>query len=94
MVDGTVSVTNEEVAATTPATTGSTGGAAGAAPATTPAAKVDLPDTAWPTGGYYWTVVPVVAEAVPTPVAPAPGASFPVQYRETELPQDACQPAA
>lgn len=91
MVDGTVSVTNEEAAATTPATTGSTGGAAGAAPATTPAAKVDLPDTAWPTGGYYWTVVPVIAEAIPTLVAPAPGASVPIQYRETELPQDACQ---
>ena len=77
MVDGTVSVTNEEVAATTPATTGSTGGAAGAAPTPTPTAKVDLPDTAWPTGGYYWTVVPVVAEPIPTAGATAPGASLP-----------------
>ena len=57
--------TNEEVAATTAATTGSTGGAA-PHPAATPAAKVDLPDTAWPTGGYYWTVVPVVVEPMPT----------------------------
>ena len=88
MVDGTVSLSNEEVAAaTTPATTGSTG----AAPAATPAAKVDLPDTAWPTGGYYWTVVPVVVEPVPTAVAPLPGAPIPIRYRETELPQDACQ---
>jgi hypothetical protein len=95
MVDGTLSTTNEQVAAaTTPATTGSTGGAA--APAATPtAAKVDLPDTAWPTGGYYWTVVPVVAEPIPgPPVAPGPsGVPAPVsyRYRETELPQDACQ---
>ena len=86
MVDGTVAVTNEEVAA--PA---ATPGAPAAAPAATPAAKVDLPDTAWPTGGYYWTVVPVVPEAIPTPTPPLPGASIPIRYRETELPQDACQ---
>ena len=92
MVDGTVSVTNEQVAAaTTPTTTGSTGGASGTAPAATPAAKVDLPDTAWPTGGYFWTVVPVVAEPIPTSVAALPGAAIPIRYRETELPQDACQ---
>ena len=57
MVDGTVSVTNEEVAAAAPQ---QATGAAPAAAAPTTAAKVDLPDTAWPTGGYYWTVVPVV----------------------------------
>ena len=91
MVDGTVSVTNEDAAASTPATTGSTGAATGGAPAATTAAKVDLPDTAWPTGGYYWTVVPVVAEPIPTTVAALPGASVSIQYRETELPQDACQ---
>ena len=47
--------------------------ATGAAPAATTAAKVDLPDTAWPAGGYYWTVVPVVAEPVPTTALRASG---------------------
>jgi hypothetical protein len=84
-LDGADSVTNEETAA--PAA----GSAAPAAPASTPAAKVDLPDTAWPTGGYYWTVVPVVVEPKPTAVPPLPGAAVPIRYRETELPQDACQ---
>ena len=55
------------------------------------AAKVDLPDTAWPTGGYYWTVVPVVPVPQFQDVVPLPGATIPVEYRETELPQDVCQ---
>ena len=55
------------------------------------AAKVDLPDTAWPTGGYYWTVVPVVPIPQASDVVPLPGAGVPVEYRETELPQDVCQ---
>ena len=88
MVDGTVAVTNEEAAAPAAAP-----GAATAAPAPTTAAKVDLPDTAWPTGAYYWTVVPVVLELIPAP--PASGTGVPALpsflYRETELPQDACQ---
>ena len=87
-LDGSDSQTNEE-GAVTPATAASS--TAPAAPATTAAAKVDLPDTAWPTGGYYWTVVPVVVEPKPTAAPPLPGASVPIQYRETELPQDACQ---
>ena len=88
MVDGTVAVTNEEVVA--PA---ATPGAATATPAATTAAKVDLPDTAWPTGAYYWTVVPVVAEPLPAPPTAPGGIPGPVSYlyRETELPQDACQ---
>jgi hypothetical protein len=90
MLDGSDSSTNEEVAAPA-ATTGSTGAAAGTPPAATPAAKVDLPDTAWPTGGYYWTVVPVAIEPKSSAGASAPGASVPIRYRETELPQDACQ---
>ncbi len=89
MADGTKSKSNEATVAAT------TGGSAGSAtPPTTDSielAKVDLPDTAWPTGGYYWTVVPVVALPKPTDTLLAPGASSPVEYRETELPQDACQ---
>lgn len=89
MLDGTESKTNEDsstVTATAP-TTGSTTPSTAAKPA----AKIDLPDTAWPTGGYYWTVVPVVAIPRPGSAVPAAGASYPVEYRETELPQDACQ---
>lgn len=91
MIDGTESVANEEVAAPAATTTGSTGGAASTPPAAKPAAKVDLPDTAWPTGGYYWTVVPVVVEPIPTAVPPIPPAPVLIRYRETELPQDVCQ---
>jgi hypothetical protein len=91
MADGTVAVTNEEAAAPAATTTG-TGAATTTTPAAaTPAAKVDLPDTAWPTGGYYWTVVPVVVEPVPTDVPVIPPAPVLIRYRETELPQDACQ---
>lgn len=89
MVDGTIAVASEEVAAP-PTTTGS-GAAAPATPAATTAAKVDLPDTAWPTGGYYWTVVPVVVEPIPTATPVIPPAPVAIRYRETELPQDACQ---
>ena len=86
--DGSDSATNEEVATTTAsATTGSTG----AAPAAPTAAKVDLPDTAWPAGAYYWTVVPVVIEPKPSTKPLAPGAPYPIRYRETEQPQDACK---
>ena len=97
MVDGTISVTNETTtpaAGATPPAAGATPPAAGAGttPATTvTAAKVDLPDTAWPTGGYYWTVVPVVPIPQFPDVIPLPGATIPVEYRETELPQDVCQ---
>ena len=45
-------------------------------------AKVDLPDTGFPTTRYYWTVVPVDA------FAGEDGKSF--EYRDLELPQDAC----
>lgn len=89
MLDGTESKTNEDASVSTPASTGTTTGSATPV-AATPAAKVDLPDTAWPTGGYYWTVVPVIVGPKPGAVV-LPGAPIPVEYRETELPQDACQ---
>ena len=83
MLDGSPSLTTEAVA------TAATGAGSGATAAAT-AAKTELPDTAWPTGGYYWTVVPV--QVVPRGVVPAgPNPSYPIEYRETELPQDACQ---
>ena len=45
-------------------------------------AKVDLPDTGFPTTRYYWTVVPVDA------FTSEDGKGF--EYRDLELPQDAC----
>ncbi len=69
-------------------------GAAAGAGSGTPAPKIDLPDTAWPSGGYYWTVVPVHIVRkpdVPPPASGGPGTVIPIEYRETELPQDACQ---
>lgn len=89
MLDGSDSASNEEGGAAPATTTPGTTGAAAAPVAG--AAKVDLPDTAWPTGGYYWTVVPVVVEPKPTATPPVAGAPVPIRYRETELPQDACQ---
>jgi hypothetical protein len=87
MLDGTPAVSTEQAAAST-----GTGTATGGAAPTLAAATVDLPDTAWPAGGYYWTVVPVIWRPQDTGGAPpAAGSGFPIEYRETELPQDACQ---
>jgi hypothetical protein len=69
-MDGSVITPNENATVETeaPADDGESGegeAAAEAAPAAdAPAAvpPVDLWDTEWPQGGYYWTVVPVVAE--------------------------------
>jgi hypothetical protein len=56
-------------------------------------APVDLWDTQWPTGRYYWTVVPVqyYVEVLPDadPSAPAP-ANPPIVYYDQDVPQDAC----
>ena len=96
-VDGSESTTNEQGVASpatgsTPAPGATPAPGSTAAPAaTTAAAKVDLPDTAWPAGSYYWTVVPVIWEPKPTPKAPLPGETVDLRYRDTELPQDACQ---
>jgi hypothetical protein len=46
-----------------------------------PGAKIDLWDRNFPSGRYYWTVVPVRV------VITQKG----IEYRETELPQDTCQ---
>ena len=85
MLDGTKSVSTEVP---------DSGGAASGSGSGTPAPKIDLPDTAWPSGGYYWTVVPVHIVRkpdVPPPASGGPATVIPIEYRETELPQDACQ---
>lgn len=77
----------------------SSGSSTPAAPSVFPAtlngqgAPVDLWDTQWPTGRYYWTVVPlqyyveVLADADPS--APAP-ANPPIVYFDRDVTQDAC----
>ena len=47
---------------------------------------VDLWDTDWPTGRYYWTVVPV-AEVVKTDGDTGTGR---IEYDDLEVPQDTC----
>ena len=46
---------------------------------------IDLWDTYWPSGGYYWTVVPVFAR--PDPDDPTKI----VEYRDIQLPEDVCR---
>ena len=68
----------------------SSGGSTGAAAAKV--AGVDLWDSGWPSGRFYWTVVPV--KIVPGPAPPAaPGTVpvVPISYHDTAIPQDACQ---
>jgi uncharacterized membrane protein YgcG len=56
-------------------------------------APVDLWDTQWPAGRYYWTVVPVqyYVEVLPDadPNAPPP-ANPPIVFFDIDVPQDAC----
>jgi hypothetical protein len=77
MSDGFSYPTTESTTAAPPA---SGGGTSAPPPQTVTGAKVDLWDTDWPEGRYYWTVVPVeVIDGEPT------------VYIDTELPQEACQ---
>jgi hypothetical protein len=78
MSDGFSYPTTELPAA--PPGSGGGGGTSAPPPQTVTGAKVDLWDTDWPEGRYYWTVVPVsVIDG---------SAMF---YHDTELPQEACQ---
>jgi hypothetical protein len=45
----------------------------------------DLWDTYWPSGGYYWTVVPVFPRQDPA------DASKIMEYRDIQLPEDVCR---
>jgi hypothetical protein len=55
-------------------------------------AGVDLWDSGWPSGRYYWTVVPVSAE-VPSfnPATTDPTKGLPITYHDMAVPQDSCQ---
>jgi hypothetical protein len=52
---------------------------------------VDLWDTNWPVGRYYWAVVPVYWAVVVDPLSPPGGStSAPIVFFDGEVPQDEC----
>ena len=53
-------------------------------------AQVDLWDSGWPTGRYYWTVVPVTVERDGANLDPSSN-DVPIQYHDMAVPQDACE---
>jgi hypothetical protein len=75
---------NELAAA--PSSSPSKGAAASAA-----TASVDLWDSGWPTGRYYWTVVPVTVRAHGVRDTTKPDASQPIEYDDAAVAQDACE---
>jgi hypothetical protein len=79
-------IKSTEVAGTSSGST-STGAAATASPSGD--AHVDLWDSGWPNGRYYWTVVPVVAEPTGKPAAGATSAN--IEYDDAVVPQDQCE---
>lgn len=52
-------------------------------------ANVELWDSGWPTGRYYWTVVPVVVSTLGTYNATSNDQQ--VQYHDAAVPQDQCE---
>lgn len=48
------------------------------------APKIDLWDTFWPEGGYYWTVVPVA-------ITVKRDSNEELEYRDIQLPEDVCR---
>jgi hypothetical protein len=53
------------------------------------ATGVDLWDSGWPNGRYYWTVVPVTVDFFP-PFDPT-SKDNPLEYHDTAVPQDSCE---
>jgi hypothetical protein len=52
-------------------------------------ANVDLWDSGWPNGRYYWTVVPVMVES--SGPFDATAKDQPVEYQDGAVPQDQCE---
>jgi len=69
---------------TTPAATGSSA-------TIVSAGAVELPDSGWPTGRYWWTVIPVYPLELYTPPALPGDPANAIEYHDAELPQDACK---
>ncbi|HVU76327.1 MAG TPA: hypothetical protein VHC67_02005 [Gaiellaceae bacterium] len=65
--------------------TTASGGAAGSG-----SAQVDLWDSGWPSGRFYWAVVPVEAQLYGVPPQKA-STSLPIEYHDTAVAQDVCQ---
>jgi hypothetical protein len=76
-------VSTAEAAAGAPAPAAGSAAAPATAGAMDPG-TISLPDRSWPTGRYWWTVVPVRAVQVPTGSAPK------WEYFDLEQPQDTC----
>jgi hypothetical protein len=53
------------------------------------ASGVDLWDSGWPNGRYYWTVVPVTVDYVPPHDVLAKDS--PIEYNDTAVAQDSCE---
>jgi hypothetical protein len=66
--------------------TNASGSAAGASDA-----AVDLWDSGWPTGRYYWTVVPVTIEPYGPPNTTGTSTDQPIEYHDKMVPQDQCE---
>ncbi len=79
------------------ASSSSSSSSGGSSSATTAVAQVDLRDSGWPSGRYYWTVVPVTITATQatttanadTGTGTSDGSA--VTYEDDEVPQDACE---
>ena len=88
---GAASSSSSSSSSSSASTSGKSGGA-------TPA-MVDLWDSGWPSGRYYWTVVPVTVFADNTNPAPSSGSSssgsapadVKIGYQDAAVPQDACE---
>jgi len=79
---------------TTSSSTTTSTNASGSTSSVQPAA-VDLWDSGWPNGRYYWTVIPVEVEPYGTQLPPQPGqvatTSESIEYHDTAVPQDQCE---
>jgi hypothetical protein len=69
---------------TTPASTGSSS-------TIVASGQVELPDSGWPTGRYWWTVVPVYIDDIFADGASSSDPGDSLEYHDAELPQDACK---
>jgi hypothetical protein len=70
---------------------GTSSGASSGSGAAGAVAHVDLWDSGWPNGRFYWTVIPVSAELFGPPPAPGSNASQAIEYHDTAVPQDECE---
>jgi hypothetical protein len=72
------------------ASSSAAGGAAGGS-TSTQRAPVELWDSGWPSGRYYWTVVPVTAFALQPPDPTQTNPVISIGYQDAAVPQDACE---